>query len=99
PTHIPSLSLHDALPISHTRCRPGRRFLHRHHVLVAKPDVVWSGKVADAAHYLIPERREITIRRQRHRIRLRHGIEPRNVARFDLDRKSTRLNSSHRTIS
>src|SRR5207248_11311965 len=86
PTQPPTLSLHDALPIY----RPFAFLQHgdeaREQRLLGKPrsgDVL-AGRVVHR-HDLTPRRREL------HDLaRCRHPPE---------DRKSTRLNSSHRTIS
>src|SRR5207248_6495853 len=89
-TQIYTLSLHDALPISH---------------LIDEADQVLGNLVA-----FLPERRERLGQRRLHAIvhakcleqRKNHG-EQRRQRQQGLesqgDRKSTRLNSSHRTIS
>ncbi len=69
---------------AHPRRRPVRRFLAAVDELVAEPDVVASGEIADARQDLIPEHRVVAVRRQRDRVPVRHGVEMRDVARLDL---------------
>ena len=69
---------------AHPRRRPVRRLLAAVDELIAEPDVVASCEVADAREDLIPEHRVVAVRRQRDRVRVRHGVEMRNVAGLDL---------------
>src|SRR5699024_11670979 len=74
PPSLYTLSLHDALPISHPHCRSG---------------VLVRGGPVGAAALLLPH-----VAGRRRRDRCPDGGVP-----ADLDRKSTRLNSSHVSIS
>src|SRR5207248_11729445 len=83
PPHLPPLPLHDALPISTTTTRPRRGTAPELRAPVAEPQRA-GGEAACAASPARDDRR--TTRQTR-------------TLRTPLDRKSTRLNSSHRTIS
>src|SRR5207249_12221444 len=97
PTHLSPLSLHDALPISLSHALLRR---HRRHDLELRP----------AAHAGSPEVPPVQRRRPAcaggHHPRGRPAVPAavlvalrRSRARGELDRKSTRLNSSHVSIS
>src|SRR5207245_8877770 len=79
-THIPTLSLHDALPISWQGRRPIQR-----HVSLNRPMAATTPKTFGSAFS-----RKSQLRRRLSEIRPRSRM---------LDRKSTRLNSSHGSIS
>src|SRR5207248_4892636 len=93
PTALYTLSLHDALPIC------GRRG-------VALDDTHVFGPYAEAVRRQLRQRRLVTLSvrlqpcGERDRtVRLDGDADGVEVARARKDRKSTRLNSSHRTIS
>src|SRR5436309_6497500 len=91
PTGIYTLSLHDALPISRARGKAGGR---AGKPAAARPMPEASTKPAAAAEALTPsDRRPV-------RIAVARGDSLDLIARlYGVDRKSTRLNSSHVKIS
>src|SRR5207248_11159612 len=89
PTAIYTLSLHDALPIYNVALPVSSSRLSRRLALLKEQD----GDFGQAgASELAKEHQQIYAQAAR-------LVQSPKLQAFDLDRKSTRLNSSHRTIS
>src|SRR5207248_9112343 len=95
PIHLPTLSLHDALPISLAAAVSGATAWAQlppdpagtiEPLPPASPHWVW---VNDVAFFAFPDGRAFLV----------DGDSGKMLGMLSTDRKSTRLNSSHRTIS
>src|SRR5690242_9259868 len=90
---IYTLSLHDALPI----CDTSAAVLANAHLAMARL-CRWSGEIANAAAHVAEVLRLVDPKSESsvHQVSLALGIQ---AAAMNIDRKSTRLNSSHMSIS